>query len=528
MTDLFITINGIRVPVENAAPSQDWDRTYSGATPLPSGAYRQTYRDHRRVWSLRTKPLPSSWAETLSRFVIGNQHVGLFDRGLELSTGLAPIYLADVRLLDLALDWRGGGMKLLGATGARATGRVDYPAQLLGRWTVLWQETLDDGATWQGGGLRDDGVGYVDGAADVDAGGAATTLQVSVVGGTLRLDSGGVDVGVHGLVVAPYRIDEEWMQQLTLAGYSQHAPSPILEVRGTALPDGFRYAVGRRERHTFSPLVVDGVHDNAGRVVEFDLVELEEYGRIESRETEPVIAPPPPPPPLPESANVVFRVSALEPDGATNRPVDLGSFDMGVFPAATGATYSASAGPNGNPTWAFSGFPAGFTTSKAVSNTNTGVTVAVLLESRTTFAHNFFSISNVGFTTQDHYLARSGGVSFDKFAYDSVTTLEDAAASTPSSVWYLAVFSNGTSAGQNDGSLYRLGETSALASYTGLGSAEPTNSLNGTVYPVIGRLPAFDNDPGGSRVAEVIVWDKKIAQADFGEIVTYLNDRWAA
>jgi hypothetical protein len=315
------------------------------------------------MWDMETHPLPYDEARTVAEFIAGNQHVGLFHQGLELSTGLNPLPgYRDVRIEDLALDGRGGGLALYGATGADTTGRIAYPAQLYDRWTIIWQETTDSGATWSGGAIRDDAVGYVDGVADATAGAAGTTLQIEVRDGVAYLDSGGVDVGIHQLVIAPYRIAASWLVTMTAAGFDQQSPSPIHEMRGDALPEGwgdpaegFRYVMGRRVQFDFVPRPDDvGTWDPAGHSVKFQLVEVDRFGRQSAA----ILAEPNlvPPPPLPESGNLQLDFDANQP-GAGNVPTNIGlNANVGDLTlVGSGYTYSATGGPNGHARHTYAG-----------------------------------------------------------------------------------------------------------------------------------------------------------------------------
>jgi hypothetical protein len=272
----FITLNGYTIPIANASPRKKFSRRGERIRSV-KGQLRDGRRGRRRGWSLMTICVEQEEGEAIENLVWGKAHVAHFFDGLNAETGLNP-----------AAGWSGISMNMsvglgletgyLVLAGSASSPSIQYDAQLDDEWTILGHEGT---GAWTGGALRDDGIGYLAGVQDNNAGSTATDVQISISGGVLTVSNANVaSVNLDQLVILPWKATEAMMAFWTaVTADAFWGRAPVLAVAGDVIQEEKIYAFGQVNNSEFLQFGSASGWVNNGARVDFELMETEETFR---------------------------------------------------------------------------------------------------------------------------------------------------------------------------------------------------------------------------------------------------------
>jgi hypothetical protein len=364
---MFLSLNGIRIPVVNASAAKRIERMGRRERSY-RGALRDSRRGLRRAWNLDLCFPDYAEGEAFVRLIQGEGHFVDFSSGIEASTGLLPVGNPRIELRPGQWGPRGRGVAVVPSTLTTAgtpNGFLRYDAQLPEEWTVLWFERggVATGGSYETGGwvpfgLRADGAGYKAGTLTANVGdslGTVSNASVTVQGGDLILRNGPEeDFGIDDLLILPYALPDSWMATLTGLSAPKWPALPVLSATGDFLEQDRTYVVGAITgiRYQQRGGLVPGVGWlNNAMLISATLAEVEPTfyglgGRYEET-------------PLPGIAEPYYWYSAQDVDGRANASLregdsiatwanlgTLASADLAPLDAATPIFHTGGRNPN--------------------------------------------------------------------------------------------------------------------------------------------------------------------------------------
>lgn len=272
----FLTINGIDVPLLNQTPKRSFVRK-SRKERSTRGQLRDPARNHRRQWSGTTKQMPLEENEAFANLINGTAHVGDFETGFELSTGLQPLPGKLNCYLDLGNGLGGedaGFLLMRGATGlSGGDAQIRYDGQFGSKWCVIWHER--NGSDWIGAAVTSEGNGWIGGVPNNAAGSGGTDITLLVEGGIATLLASD-DVDVDQLVLLPWVPSDLMLSTWTHSNEPLWAPAPALKVEGDIINELCVYVHGTASSLPYMQASVGGSMQNNYTSLKFELLEADD------------------------------------------------------------------------------------------------------------------------------------------------------------------------------------------------------------------------------------------------------------
>lgn len=272
----FLQLNGWTIPVAVVSSRKNWRQAGGSSSRTTRGALLDPKRNLRRIWEFQTIALEPQDAEGLVRLVSGEGHYFDFYDGLQASTGLQPSAAppAGSRLYPASAG-KNNSAGLLSLPSSGFLFRVDPQTK---EWTVILSRLA--GSSWVTGALRDDGIGYENGAQSQTWGKQSSGgVYFLPSGGALEVWSAVAPGSVDDLIVLPWRASVSQMAAWTASDAPRFGPLPVLRAQGDMAEGGRQeqdiFVVGEVISTEIAQMATQNGWVNNGRVVTFQIGEVD-------------------------------------------------------------------------------------------------------------------------------------------------------------------------------------------------------------------------------------------------------------